>query len=245
MAATCVPVSVVNQDGNLTGEARRRRGEFPRGQVLPPLKTFAPFVFFAVKILLFSLQRALLRLAVLLTIRSQLSTLLKHQCFHFERMDTYDSKTVSRIVGVSLRQIQYWDEQGFVRPSIKLAGGRGTKRLYSFHDLVCLKVIKDLARHGLSLRKIRRCLRPLRDHPAKTSRLAQSLKYLTDGESLVVITDDRQKILDAMERQFVLSLGIGNLVRELNGDVERAARRPGRQGDRGLGKLREKRTASA
>ena len=160
-------------------------------------------------------------------------------------MDTYDSKTVSRIVGVSLRQIQYWDEQGFVRPSIKLAGGRGTKRLYSFHDLVCLKVIKDLARHGLSLRKIRRCLRPLRAHPAKTSRLAQSLKYLTDGESLFVITDDRQKILDAMERQFVLSLGIGNLVRELNGDVERAVRRPGRQGDRGLGKLREKRTASA
>jgi DNA-binding transcriptional MerR regulator len=44
-------------------------------------------------------------------------------------MDTYDSKTASRIVGVSLRQIQYWDEQNFIRPSVKLAGGRGTKRL--------------------------------------------------------------------------------------------------------------------
>jgi DNA-binding transcriptional MerR regulator len=144
-------------------------------------------------------------------------------------VDTYDSKTASRIVGVSLRQIQYWDEQGFVRPSVKLAGGRGTKRLYSFLDLVCLKVIQDLARHGFTLRKIRRCLGPLREHPAKTSRLAQSLKYLTDGESLFVITDDRRKILDAMERQFVLSLGIGNLVRELNGEVERLAPGPGAQ----------------
>jgi len=109
-----------------------------------------------------------------------------------------------------------------VRPSVKLAGGRGTKRLYAFHDLVCLKVIKDLTRHGFTLRKIRSCLRPLRAHPARMSRLAYSLKYLTDGETLFVITDDRRKILDAMERQFVLSLGIGNLVRELNGRVERA-----------------------
>ena len=147
-------------------------------------------------------------------------------------MDTYDSKTASRIVGVSLRQIQYWDEQGFVHPSVKLAGGRGTKRLYSFLDLVCLKVIKDLMRHGFTLQKIRRCLGPLLEHPAKTSRLAQSLKYRTDGESLFVITDDRQKILDAMERQFVLSLGIGNLVRELNVEVERVARGPERKGGR-------------
>ena len=68
-------------------------------------------------------------------------------------LDNYDSKTASRIVGVSLRQLQYWDEQNFLRPSIKLAGGRGTKRLYSFHDLVCLKVVKDLARYGFSLKK--------------------------------------------------------------------------------------------
>ena len=44
-------------------------------------------------------------------------------------METYNSKSASRIVGVSLRQIQYWDEQGFIRPSVKLAQGRGSKRL--------------------------------------------------------------------------------------------------------------------
>ena len=138
-------------------------------------------------------------------------------------MDTYDSKTASRLVGVSLRQLQYWDEQDFIRPSVQLAEGRGTRRLYSFHDLVCLKVVKDLVHHGFTLQKIRRCLAPLKKDASQTARPARSLKYLTDGENLFVITDDRQKILDAIERQFVVSLGIGNLVRELDSAAKRAA----------------------
>ena len=137
-------------------------------------------------------------------------------------METYDSKTASRIVGVSLRQLQYWDEQDFIRPSIKLAEGRGTRRLYSFNDLICLKVVKHLARHGFSLQKIRRCVAPLKKNFIQTERPAESLRYLTDGEDLFVITSDRQKILKAMEWQFVLSLGIGNLVRELDRQTRRA-----------------------
>jgi DNA-binding transcriptional MerR regulator len=160
-------------------------------------------------------------------------------------MDSYDSKTASRIVGVSLRQIQYWDEQGFIRPSIKLAGGRGTKRLYSFHDLICLRVVKDLAHHGVSLQKIRRCLRPLRDYAAPATATPATLKYLTDGEELFVITNDREKILDAMNRQFVLSLGIGNLVQELNGEVQRALQRMARKQPRVPRRILEKRAGSA
>jgi DNA-binding transcriptional MerR regulator len=137
-------------------------------------------------------------------------------------MENYDSKTASRIVGVSLRQLQYWDEQDFIRPSVKLAEGRGTKRLYSFNDLVCLKVVKDLAQHGFSLQMIRRCLRPLKETTSRTARPAESLRYLTDGEELFVLTNDRQEILDAMKRQFVLSLGIGSLVRELDIEAKRA-----------------------
>jgi DNA-binding transcriptional MerR regulator len=160
-------------------------------------------------------------------------------------MDTYDSKTASRIVGVSLRQLQYWDERDFIRPSVKSAEGRGTKRLYSFHDLVCLKVVKDLARHGFTLQKIRRCLKPLKDTTSHTERPAQSLKYLTDGEELFVLTNDRQKILAAIERQFVVSLGIGNLIRELDGQVKRIALDLARKQGRGLRKLDDKRSGLA
>jgi DNA-binding transcriptional MerR regulator len=160
-------------------------------------------------------------------------------------MDTYDSKTASRIVGVSLRQLQYWDERDFIRPSVKLAEGRGTKRLYSFHDLICLKVMKDLARHGFTLQKIRRCLKPLKDNSVQTERPAESLKYLTDGEELFVLTNDRRQILNAIERQFVVSLGIGNLVRELDGQVKRLADDLARKPGRALRGLGEKRRGSA
>lgn len=160
--------------------------------------------------------------------------------------ETYNSKMASRIVGVSLRQIQYWDEQGFVRPSVKLAQGRGTKRLYSFHDLICLNVVKDLAHHGFSLQKIRRCLQPLREYSAQAGQPVESLKYLTDGENLFVITSDREKILDAVDRHFVLSLGIGSLVRELSGRVQRGAKVPRQESAAGLRRLQEeKRSGSA
>jgi DNA-binding transcriptional MerR regulator len=159
--------------------------------------------------------------------------------------ETYDSKMASRIVGVSLRQIQYWDERGFVRPSVKAAQGRGTKRLYSFHDLVCLKVVKDLTYHGFSLQKVRRCLRPLKQYSPQGEEALGSLRYVTDGEKLFVITSDRKKILDAMEGHFVLSLGIGNLVRELNGEVRRAAHHMAGETSRALQPFQGKRSGLA
>ena len=68
---------------------------------------------------------------------------------------------------------------------------------------------------------IRRCLRPLKKNAARTMQGPDSLKYLTDGQDLFVLTDDRQKILQAMERQFVLALGIGSLVRTLDQEARR------------------------
>lgn len=160
-------------------------------------------------------------------------------------MENFNSKMVSRIVGVSLRQIQYWDEQGFIRPSVKLAEGRGTKRLYSFSDLVQLKVVKDLTDYGLSLQRIRRCLSYLKRSFPETGRPLSSLRYLTDGEKLFVLTSDKNKILDVMDRQFVFSLGIGNLVRELNGEVRRITGNASGPAGREIRGTEGKRTVSA
>ena len=160
-------------------------------------------------------------------------------------METYNSKEASRIAGVSLRQIQYWDERGFIRPSVKAARGRGSKRLYSFDDLLCLKVMKDLTYRGLSLQKVRRCLQPLRRYSAEHGRALESLRYLTDGEKLFVITSDREKIFDAIDQQFVFSVGIGNLVRELNDSLRRAAAATGRGNARTMRRYVEKQAGSA
>jgi DNA-binding transcriptional MerR regulator len=160
-------------------------------------------------------------------------------------METYNSKEASRIAGVSLRQIHYWDERGFIRPSVKAAQGRGSKQLYSFHDLLCLKVMKDLRHRGLSLRKVRRCLQPLRRFSAEHGRALESLRFFTDGEKLFVITSDRQKILAAIDRQFEFSVGIGNLVREPNNSLRRATGATGRANARTMRRYVEKQSGYA
>lgn len=144
-------------------------------------------------------------------------------------VESFNSKLASRIVGVSLRQIQYWDEQGFVRPSVRLADGRGTRRLYSFSDLVRLGVAKDLTDRGLGLRRVRRCLKPLKQSLPVNGAARGSLHYLTDGDRLFLLTRDRQEILGAMRSRFVLSLGIGRLVEELDGRVRRVTGASGRK----------------
>jgi hypothetical protein len=88
-------------------------------------------------------------------------------------------------------------------------------------------------------------LSALRDQVPVGPEESESLRYLTDGEQLFMITSDREKILRAMERQFVLSLGIGSLVRELTGAVERVTGGAQGSGTGVLRRLAEKRSGSA
>jgi uncharacterized protein (DUF433 family) len=67
----------------------------------------------------------------------------------------FTADRVRRLTGLTARQIQYWDEQGFIRPSLTKRKGRGRRRLYSFGDLVALKVAAEL-RKSFSLQLIRR-----------------------------------------------------------------------------------------
>jgi uncharacterized protein (DUF433 family) len=63
---------------------------------------------------------------------------------------------VIRLTGLSARQLQYWDEQRFLQPSVSSGAGRGGRRLYDFRDLVSLRVAADLRRQGVSLQLIRK-----------------------------------------------------------------------------------------
>ena len=148
-------------------------------------------------------------------------------------MNAFDSKTVARLVGISLRQIQYWDEQGILCPSVQRAAGKGTRRLYSFADLVKLRIAKGLLEYGMTPSRIRLCLTHLNGFAADPAESSEALKYLTDGRKRFVITDDRQEILAALDQPFVFSLGIGSVISELDGEVRRLARDP-----KGRAKLR-------
>jgi DNA-binding transcriptional MerR regulator/uncharacterized protein (DUF433 family) len=94
---------------------------------------------------------------------------LQHRAFTSER--------VRALTGLSPRQLQYWDEQGFLSPSLRRKRGKGRRRLYDFRDLVSLRVAADLRKQGISLQLIRRAVAHLRDldyrHPPSELRFWQ------------------------------------------------------------------------
>jgi DNA-binding transcriptional MerR regulator len=155
----------------------------------------------------------------------------------------FPSASACRIVRVTPRQIQYWDEIGLVKPSASAAAGRGSRRRYSFLDLVRLSVVRALIERGLKPQNIRRSLAALRDAYRKVLDPLAQLKLVTDGKRLFLVTDDRRQILDVIERQFVFSIALGPLVRELRGRAERlslgarGARRPPSVAHRGRRRL--------
>jgi DNA-binding transcriptional MerR regulator len=71
----------------------------------------------------------------------------------------FSADVTRRIVGISYRQLVYWDKTGLLKPAIKQARGRGTRRVYSFEDLVELRVIAGLLTPGISLRTVRKVAR--------------------------------------------------------------------------------------
>ena len=75
---------------------------------------------------------------------------------------TFGSNVVIAVTGVSRMQLDHWAQSGIVRPSAKPSSGKGSRREYSFEDLVQLKVAKTLRAQGIGLPKIRTIVKFLR-----------------------------------------------------------------------------------
>lgn len=135
-------------------------------------------------------------------------------------MEGFGSRAVAAITGISQRQIDYWDRTHFIKPSLAMSSGKGTRRLYDFIDLVQFRVAASLREKGISLQKIRKCVKYLRKNKEQLERPLASLKFLTDGDSLFVLTADRKVVMDTLkEGQLVFSIAIGPLLNDLKGKI--------------------------
>jgi len=76
---------------------------------------------------------------------------------------TYSTREVAKLSGFTVRQISYWAKKGIIVPSVQQAHGSGTRRRYSFDDLLQLRFVRQLMNHGWSLQKIREAITRLRD----------------------------------------------------------------------------------
>jgi DNA-binding transcriptional MerR regulator len=108
----------------------------------------------------------------------------------------YRGPQTCKIVGITYRQLDYWTRTGLVIPSVQPATGSGTQRLYSFNDLLQLKVIKSLTDAGASLQKVRQAIEYVRDHLSDDwSRVT----IVTDGSGVYACTSDAE-VVDLLHR---------------------------------------------
>lgn len=132
----------------------------------------------------------------------------------------FNTKTVSAITNLSTRQIDYWDRTHFIKPSVSEASGYGSVRLYSFSDLVQLKVAKTLMDKSISLQKIRKAISYLKKNMPEIQKPLSELRFLTDGETIFVLTKDSKKIIDTLKSgQVVFSIALGEIVESLKGEI--------------------------
>lgn len=133
---------------------------------------------------------------------------------------TFGSKMVVELTKVSMRQLDHWDKCNVIKPSARTGAGKGSRREYSFRDLVALKVAKRLRDEGISLQKIRKALAYLRKHFPEMEALLAELRFVTNGVDLFVLTADPSEILDALSGQFVFSFALGKAIEELKGELK-------------------------
>jgi DNA-binding transcriptional MerR regulator len=163
----------------------------------------------------------------------------------------YRGPTACSAAGITYRQLDYWARTDLVVPTIRSATGSGSQRLYSFKDILVLKVVKRLLDAGVSLQNIRIAVEALRARGVDD--LAQ-VTLLSDGTSVYECTSSEEVVDLLRGGQGVFGIAVSGALRELRGSL---AQLPGERADGGeaevtaanandeLARRRQQRTATA
>jgi DNA-binding transcriptional MerR regulator len=132
----------------------------------------------------------------------------------------YTSSQVCKIINITYRQLDYYDRTDFVKPSVKNAGGYGTRRMYDFDDLMKLRVIKKLMDAGISIQRIRKAKRFLEENNGKYGTFSD-VTLISDGETVYACNSDKDIIDTLKSGQGVFGIALGKVYEDLKGDITR------------------------
>jgi DNA-binding transcriptional MerR regulator len=136
----------------------------------------------------------------------------------------YRVPEVCRIVGITYRQLDYWARTDLVTPSIRDASGSGSQRLYSFQDLVTLRVIKNLLDTGVALQRVRRAV----EHLGSLDRPLAGVTLMSDGAG-VYEAHSPEAVVDLLRQgQGVFAIAIDRVAADVESAVAKG-RPPGRK----------------
>jgi DNA-binding transcriptional MerR regulator len=128
----------------------------------------------------------------------------------------YRGPTACKAAGITYRQLDYWARTGLVEPGVRTASGSGSQRLYSFRDILVLKVVKRLLDTGVSLQQIRTAVTALRERGVED--LAQ-ITLMSDGASVYECTSADEVIDLVQGGQGVFGIAVGRVWREVEGTL--------------------------
>jgi DNA-binding transcriptional MerR regulator len=134
----------------------------------------------------------------------------------FDETAGYRGPTACGAAGVTYRQLDYWARTGLLQPSVRNPSGSGTQRLYSFRDILVLKIIKRLLDTGVSLQQIRVAVTALRERGVRD--LAR-ITLMSDGASVYECTSDDEVIDLVRGGQGVFGIAVGSVWREVEGQL--------------------------
>jgi len=128
----------------------------------------------------------------------------------------YRGPTACAAAGITYRQLDYWARTGLVEPSVRSAAGSGSQRLYSFRDILVLKVVKRLLDTGISLQQIRAAVTHLRERGSAD--LAE-VTLMSDGVSVYECTSP-DEVVDLLQGgQGVFGIALGRVWQEVEGTL--------------------------
>ncbi|MEU8165758.1 MerR family transcriptional regulator [Micromonospora sp. NPDC049004] len=139
----------------------------------------------------------------------------------------YRGVTACHAVGISYRQLDYWARTTLVVPSVRDASGSGTQRLYSFRDLVVLKVVKRLLDAGVSLQNIRKAIEALRSRGVED---LAGITLISDGTTVYECRSP-EEVVDLLQGgQGVFGIAIGGAFKEIQGSLSHLPAEPAASG---------------
>ena len=128
----------------------------------------------------------------------------------------FNADTVQRLTGITYRQLDYWDKTGLVRPSIRSAQGKGSRRVYSFPDVVEVRVVSRMLASGVSLPTARKAVRYLTRHFNHVVRPLAQLTLVAVGKRVLVNMEDGPHMVDASAGgQVVIAVAVAAIAEEL------------------------------
>ncbi len=132
-------------------------------------------------------------------------------------VEGFSSKQAEKIVGISYRQLDHWARKGLVQPSVAQAEGSGSRRRYSYNDLVEFKIAKKMRDQGIDLKSIARAFDYLRNQLGGE---VASANIVISGSDVLWADDDRVlSLLRQGQAAMLTVLPVAGVRRELDADV--------------------------